>query len=153
MRGARGLHILLGLALAPAPAAAGPELADVLSDRGLPGFVKVDMLPVPAEPLLVQGRAVWGGLCQNCHGGNKATGAPKITAIRTWAARIAQGMPVLVDHAINGFTGPKYTEMPARGGNPDLTDAEVAAAVAFMVWASGGADAALAFAETQTPTE
>ena len=48
-------------------------------------------------------------------------------------------------HATNGFLGKTYAEMPARGANPNLSDAEVAAAVAFMVWASGGADAALAF--------
>ena len=109
---------------------------------GLDGFVAVERLPTPDDPVLTLGRAVWGDSCQNCHGGNKATGAPKVTSTKAWGPRIEQGMDVLIDHALTGFVGPRYTEMPPRGANPDLTDREVAAAVAFMVWASGGGDAA-----------
>jgi cytochrome c5 len=117
----------------------------VASPDGLDGLVKVEQLPVPDDPLLAKGRDVWGGTCQNCHGGNKYTGAPKITSTKAWNARIDQGMDVLVDHALNGFVGPKYMEMPARGGNEDLTDEQVKLAVAFMVWVSGGVDPALDF--------
>ncbi len=84
-----------------------------------------------------------------CHGGNKATGAPKVTSTRKWSARIAQGLPTLIEHATDGFIGATYSEMPARGGNSDLTDAQVAAAVTFMVWASGGEEAALTFIAQQ----
>ena len=72
------------------------------------------------------------------HGGNKYTGAPKVTSTKAWNARIDQGMDVLIDHALNRFVGPKYMEMPARGGNEALTDEQVKLAVAFMVWVSGG---------------
>lgn len=145
-----GLLVALGLVLAPAPTLADITLADVLSGPGLKGFVTVDRLPVPADPVLQAGRAVWESTCMACHGGNKATGAPKITATRKWGPRIAQGLPTLIDHATQGFIGKTYAEMPPRGGNPDLSDAQIASAVAFMVWASGGADAALAFIHTQT---
>lgn len=142
----RAVMTWVALALLAAPAArAEVTLGDVLSPSGLKGFVTVDRLPVPADPVLQQGRTVWQGTCMGCHGGNKATGAPKITATKKWQPRIAQGLPVLIDHATNGFLGKTYAEMPARGANPNLSDAEVAAAVAFMVWASGGEDAALAF--------
>lgn len=115
----------------------------------LDGFVTRDRLPDPDLPVLMAGGAVWGDTCQNCHGGNKLTGAPKVTSAEVWAPRIAQGLETLFSHAIDGFIGPKYAQMPARGGNPDLTDAEVRAAVAFMIWASGGEVAALAWAKTQ----
>lgn len=115
----------------------------------LEGFVTRDRLPDPDSVALMEGGAVWEGTCQNCHGGNKLTGAPKITDTGDWAPRIEQGVDVLFDHAINGFIGPKYKEMPSRGGNADLTDADVKAAVAFMIWASGGADMAVKWAETQ----
>ena len=84
-----------------------------------------------------------------CHGGNKATGSPKITATKKWKPRIAQGLPTLIEHAVQGFIGKTYSEMPARGGNPDLTDEQIASAVAFMVWASGGKDAVLDFITTE----
>jgi cytochrome c5 len=115
----------------------------VATERGLEGFVRVDRLPVPDAPVLALGREVWGDTCQNCHGGNRLTGAPKITATRDWAPRIDKGLDQLVTHAIGGFMGPKFMEMPARGGNAALTDGDVAAAVAFMVWASGGSDLVL----------
>jgi cytochrome c5 len=121
------------------------------SPAGLDGFVTVDRLPDPDVPLLAFGRSVWGETCQNCHGGNKLTGAPKITSTDAWAHRIEQGMAALVAHAIEGFMGASYAQMPARGGNPDLSDAAVSAAVAFMVWSSGGAEQAEAFLkETQS---
>ena len=131
------------------PVWAGPDLADVVSDRGLEGFVTADRLPMPEASFLRDGRLVWEDTCMGCHGGNKATGAPKITAQRAWEPRIAQGLPLLIQHATEGFVGPKYTEMPARGGNSDLSDQDIARAVAFMVWASGGAEAATAFIATQ----
>jgi len=116
-----------------------------VSDRGLKGFVTVDRLEMPDDPQLQAGRAIWGENCSNCHGGNKATGAPKITSSRAWGSRIEKGMDVLIDHALNGFVGPTYTQMPARGANPELTDTEVTQAVAFMVWSSGGADLVRAY--------
>jgi len=122
---------------------------NIATEDGLDGFITVDRLPVPDDPLLIQGRLVFGDTCQNCHGGNKATGAPKVTSTNAWAPRLEQDMDVLIEHALNGFVGPKYTQMPARGANPNLTDAEVAAAVAFMVWLSGGAEKAQAYIDTQ----
>ena len=138
MRRAGFALVGLGLAMTALQARAEVTLGDVVSATGLKGFVTIDRLPIPTDPALLAGRAVWEGTCMGCHGGNKATGAPKITSTRKWAPRIAQGLPVLVEHATRGFIGKTYAEMPPRGGNPDLTDAEIAQAVAFMVWASGG---------------
>jgi cytochrome c5 len=131
------------------PAQAEITLADVLSDRGLSGFVTADRLPMPAHPMLQRGRLIWEDTCMGCHGGNKATGAPKITATKKWTPRAAQGLPILIENATTGFIGKTYTEMPARGGNPELSDDDVAAAVAFMVWASGGADLVLGYLQNQ----
>lgn len=121
----------------------------VATPDGLPGLVALDALPVPRSEALAKGREVWGGTCINCHNGMRYAGAPKITSLTAWSPRLAKGLPVLVQHATEGFVGPKFTEMPARGGAPHLTDRDVAAAVAFMIWASGGAEDALAY--TQSP--
>ncbi|KCV82664.1 cytochrome c5 [Actibacterium atlanticum] len=125
----------------------------VAQAQELEGFITRDRLPDPNLPALVMGGEVWADTCENCHGGNKLTGAPKITSDKAWARRIEKGMDVLVAHAIDGFIGPTYKEMPARGGNSDLSDDAVKAAVAFMVWASGGADSAIPYAEQNIATE
>jgi len=129
---------------------AGHALADpsIATEQGMDGFITADLLPVPEDPVLAEGYAVFGDTCQNCHGGNKATGAPKVTSTKAWLPRLDQGMGTLIDHALNGFVGPKYTQMPARGANPDLSDEEVVAAVLFMVWMSGGAEIAETFINT-----
>jgi hypothetical protein len=50
-----------------------------------------------------------------------------------WAARIGQGYATIVKHAVEGLRA-----MPAKGGNPDLDDIEVARAVVYMANKSGG---------------
>ena len=79
----------------------------------------------------LDGKTIFGNLCKTCHE-NAATGAPVITDKGAWAPRIAQGADTLLKHAIGGFTGTKGT-MPAKGGNPSLTDAQVKATVEWMV--------------------
>ena len=79
----------------------------------------------------LDGKTIFGNLCKTCHE-NAATGAPVLTDKGAWAPRIAQGMDTLFTHAINGFNGSKGA-MPAKGGNPSLTDAQVKATVQWMV--------------------
>lgn len=83
-----------------------------------------------AEPLT--GEQVYQKLCMSCHGAGLA-GAPKKGDNAAWAPRIAQGEETLFKHALEGFNA-----MPAKGGNPDLSDLEVERAVVFMANASGG---------------
>lgn len=119
---------------------AGQSLADPISPEGLDGDVTADRLPKPAEEHLILGMTVWQANCQGCHGLGIA-GSPKITNRTAWAPRIAKGLEVLFSHAKNGHFGPMGTEMPPRGGNPNLTDKEVEAAVTYMVANSGGVPA------------
>jgi len=110
-------------------------------EKGLKGTVLIKRLPEPDHPVLQMGAQIWAKNCIVCHGtGN--FGAPKITGSKFWKPRIAQGIDVLFEHAINGFISPSGGNMPARGGK-DLTDDEVMAAVRFMISVSGGADEAL----------
>jgi len=80
------------------------------------------------------GKSVFDGGCVACHGAGIA-GAPKVGDKAAWAPRIAQGANTLYTHAIAGFTG-KAGMMPAKGGNVALTDAQVKAAVDYMVSAA-----------------
>ena len=78
------------------------------------------------------GKTIFGNLCQTCHT-NAATGAPIITDKAAWAPRVAEGLQTLVSHAINGYQGKDGKQMPAKGGNPSLTDDQVKATVEWMV--------------------
>lgn len=69
--------------------------------------------------------------CAACHA-TGAMNAPKIGDKSAWGPRIAQGYMTLVKHAVEGIR-----TMPARGGNPDLTDGEIAGAVAYMANQAG----------------
>jgi cytochrome c5 len=78
------------------------------------------------------GKTIFDHLCTTCHA-TGATGAPKITDKAAWAPRIKEGVDTLVKHAIDGYTGPDGNHMPAKGGNPALTDEQVEATVKWMV--------------------
>lgn len=76
------------------------------------------------------GEMIYNNACAACHGSG-AGGAPKLERA-AWNARVAQGMDTLVRHAIDGFQGPAGL-MPARGGNPALSDEQVESTVKWMV--------------------
>ena len=93
------------------------------------------------------GEEVTKNVCAMCHAAGLMQ-APTIGNKEQWAPRIAQGYETLVKHAIEGIRN-----MPARGGNPDLTDGEVANAVAHMANASGASFTAPAPAEVAPAAE
>ena len=73
---------------------------------------------------------IYNSVCSACHTSGVA-GSPKMVKA-DWETRIAQGMEVMVQHAIEGYTGSAGV-MPARGGKMDLTDAQVEVTVQWMV--------------------
>jgi len=73
------------------------------------------------------GEEVVKTVCQACHGAG-LIGAPKIGDKAAWQPRLAQGLSALHTHALRGIRA-----MPAKGGNPSLSDAEVNAAVDYML--------------------
>jgi cytochrome c5 len=77
------------------------------------------------------GQEVYDAVCTSCHAAG-ALGAPKFENKGEWGSRIGQGYDTLVKHAIEGIR-----QMPARGGDGDLSDIEVARAVAYMANAAG----------------
>ncbi len=79
----------------------------------------------------LDGSVIYGQLCTGCHTAGVGL-APKLETA-AWTARIAQGTQTLHKHAIEGYTGPDGGVMPAKGGNPALTDEQVAATVDWMV--------------------
>lgn len=80
-----------------------------------------------AEADTARGKEVYDSTCFVCHG-TGAAGAPVLGDKAAWEPRIAQGMEVLVSNSINGIRG-----MPPKGGSMQLSDEDMAAAVAYMV--------------------
>ncbi len=89
------------------------------------------LLALPLSSAFADGKAVFNKTCRMCHATGVA-GAPKLGDKAAWAPRAKKGLDTLVQHAIKGFKGSKGL-MPARGGNPSLSDAEVKAAVQYML--------------------
>jgi len=77
------------------------------------------------------GKAIYDANCASCHK-DGIMGAPKTGNKPAWTARIAQGMNVMVDKSIKGYQGKKGM-MPAKGGNPKLSNADLKLAVEYMV--------------------
>jgi cytochrome c5 len=76
------------------------------------------------------GKKAYSGICQSCHLVGVA-GAPKLGDVEAWRPRIAQGMNALYAAVING-----KGVMPPKGGAATLSDADIRAAVDYMVEAS-----------------
>lgn len=93
------------------------------------GYSKLDDSGPPGSR---NGKAVYENVCTSCHAAGLA-GAPKFGDTATWAPRLSKGYSTLVASAIKGLNA-----MPAKGGAADLTDDEVARAVAFIGNAAGG---------------
>lgn len=118
------------------------QSAEAVAERLKPvadaGFTLKD---ANAPKVLLAAEAVYTANCAACHTSG-AAGAPKLGDNAGWAARIGQGYDTLVKHAIEGIRA-----MPAKGGNPDLDNIEVARAVVYMANKAGGK-----FKEPEVPT-
>ncbi|OGT00441.1 MAG: hypothetical protein A3F73_09705 [Gallionellales bacterium RIFCSPLOWO2_12_FULL_59_22] len=84
-----------------------------------------------AAPDLATGEKVYKSTCGICHKSG-LKGAPRLGNKEDWEERLTQNNEVLYDRAINGYRG-KKGQMPSRGSNSRLSDAEVRAAVDYMV--------------------
>jgi cytochrome c5 len=110
---------------APAAAPASPASA-VASVTVPPAATPAKGAPARAA----SGKATYDAVCHVCHGAGVA-GAPKLGDKAAWAPRIKQGLAALHANAIKGKGA-----MPPKGGNPSLSDADVSAAVDYMVSAA-----------------
>lgn len=95
------------VAAAPAPAPA-PAGATPATDAG-------------------KGKSIYDASCAACHAAGVA-GAPKAGDKAAWAPRIKSGMDALYTSALKGKNA-----MPPKGGNLALSDADVKAAVDYLI--------------------
>jgi cytochrome c5 len=113
-------------AAAPAPAAAAPAVAAAAPAKPAAPAPAAAAAPAAAS----DGKKIYDSTCVACHGAGLA-GAPKFGDKAAWAPFIKTGMPTLYQVALTGKGA-----MPPKGGNLSLSDADVKAAVDYMVNAS-----------------
>jgi cytochrome c5 len=109
--------------------------ADDASDQAVRARIQsygVSLAIDPNAPKVERtGEQVYNEVCASCHASG-ALESPKYKDAGAWGKRIGQGYDTLLTHALKGFN-----KMPARGGDPDLTDLEVARGVVYMTNAAG----------------
>lgn len=128
-----GLCLVLAAVVAIIKAIPVDEVATPVAnvEQNIKPEATVEVAPVAVAHEEKSGAEVVQAACAACHASGMLN-APKIGDKAQWAPRIALGYKTLVKHAIEGIRG-----MPARGGNADLTDDEVASAVAEMANGAG----------------
>jgi len=116
---------------AAAPTSTAPGAPQSPTPAAAPGGATTVAAAAGAKP---DGKKVFETTCNVCHGAGIA-GAPKFGDKTAWAPRLAEGINVLHQHALQGYQG-KSGVMPPKGGNTALSDAEVTAAVDYMAAAA-----------------
>jgi cytochrome c len=89
--------------------------------------LQVEETVAAVEAVPEGGGKVYQQACLMCHGAGVA-GSPMTGDAAAWKDRIAQGRDKMLSNAINGIG-----VMPAKGGQSQLSDDEVASAVDYMI--------------------
>lgn len=109
------------------PAPAGNSAEDVATRIAPVAKFELQKAAPAAGGAAKDGATVFNTVCGACHNSG-AAGAPKAGDKAAWGPRIAQGKATLYKNALNGKGA-----MPPRGGAANLSEAEVKAAVDFLV--------------------
>ena len=113
-----------------APAAVAPAPTTVASASNVPAPPAPGATEAAGAGGSAEGKSVYDETCHVCHATGLA-GSPKFGDKSAWGPRIATGMPALYNAALHGLNA-----MPPKGGNAALSDAQVKAAVDYMVSAA-----------------
>lgn len=109
-----------------------PGVSDIEIERAVVHMVNQSgghwVMPLGgATPAVVRtGEQIVQTQCASCHK-DGVDGAPKIGDRAAWVPRLSKGLDVVVKSAAHGHGG-----MPARGGLPDLSEAELESAIVHM---------------------
>ena len=112
---------------AAAPAEAAPAVAAAAAPEAAPPAETIAAEPDSGSG--ASGKEIYEGACFVCHMAG-ISGSPKLGDKAAWEPRIAKGMDVLMQSVINGIPG---TAMPPRGTCAACSDADLKAAVEYMV--------------------
>jgi len=82
---------------------------------------------------VARGESVYMGSCIACHGADGSGSLPGVPDLTQQGGPLSQDDSHLLKRVIEGFQSPgSPMQMPARGGNSGLSDADLKAAIAYM---------------------
>ena len=80
-----------------------------------------------------KGAEVYEGTCIACHGENGKGEIPGVADFTSKDGSLTKNDAVLFDHILNGFQSENSDlEMPALGGNEDLTEQDIKNVIAYI---------------------
>ena len=94
------------------------------------GLIALATMGLASTAMAADGKAVYEQTCAMCHAAGVAN-APKFGDKAAWAPRVATGKAALVASVTKGKGA-----MPTKAGNAALGDADIAAAVDYMIGAA-----------------
>ena len=109
-----------------------PAMSDEAVAKRLKPVGEVVVADPNAPVVAKSGKEVVDAVCSACHA-TGALNAPKIGDKAAWGKLNKEGLDNLTREAIKGVR-----QMPPRGGNPELSDIEIARAIVYMANQSGG---------------
>lgn len=122
------------------------SMYEAASNDNLTPIGEVVAVDKTIAPKARTGEEVFSSVCTTCH----TTGvlnAPKLEKA-AWSERVSKGLDGLLNSAINGLN-----QMPARGGDPSLSDEEMKSALQYMLAQAGYEDIASAGGDTQSAAQ
>ena len=121
---------LIGVVNCVAPDVGSRKQSAVI-DRIQPVARVSTALPMPAGEVKMTGQEVYNKVCAACHAAG-VLGAPKVGDKALWEPRFVQGLDTLVTHAVTGIRA-----MPAKGGDPSLTETHIKDSIIYMLNETG----------------
>lgn len=125
--------LLVDMVISGTIAGAGSDtLNEEAVGRRIAPVASFELVDANAPKVFKTGEQVYQAVCTACHAAGVA-GAPKLGDQAAWGPLIKDGFESMLNVAIKGKGA-----MPPKGGNPALSDYEVARAVVYMANESGG---------------
>jgi cytochrome c5 len=126
------ITLLVNLVTANIRYGAGSDmLTPEATNKRIAPVAAFELVDANAPKVYKTGEQVFNAVCTSCHTAGVA-GAPKLGDKVAWAPFIKAGFDSMLNVALHGKGA-----MPAKGGNPALSDYEVARAVVYMSNQSG----------------
>jgi len=123
--------VFLAINIIVPPASSGDAHNPEAVESRIAPVARLVLVPTESERVLKTGEEVYKSTCSSCHAAG-VSGAPIFGNVDAWQPFIATGFEEMLNVALHGKNA-----MPAKGGNPTLSDYEVARAVVYIANNSG----------------